>query len=401
MSDGRNKVLQELTSGKILADGSIGFCVVALQFKLFMQKAISHLIGIVIVSGVPLGIFVSVVLNSGGLRKTRANFFLTLLILGLSFSLLHSFTAQSVLSHFSVTAISVGDPTLLIIAPLLWFYVCELTGTRVTLSLNVLYHLLPCIVICVFSLIRKTPFQEIEFKWVTILFWMVVTAQFTIYQFFIHKKWRAYEQWMSQEVSNTENVNIGWVRFFMIVFVLVNLFFLFNLVVVIHMESIPWQSRGVALVFSLSIFALGYKGILQQQVVSVPEELKTETPLPAVATEKKQVDEVLKTKLLAFMETDKPYLDAELTLSGLAQKLNISRGKLSELINEGIGSNFYDFVNYYRVEEVKKLMTDPSKKNYSLLGLAMDAGFKSKSTFNLIFKRVTGLTPTEYKNNLL
>jgi AraC-like DNA-binding protein len=391
----------ELTSGKIPVDGPIGFCVLALQLQLFMQKAISNLIGIVIVSGVPLGIFVSLVLNSGGLRKTRANFFLTLLILGLSFSLLHSFTAQSVLNHFSVTAFSVGDPTLLIIAPLLWFYVCELTGVRVTFSLSVLYHLLPCIAICVFSLIRKTPFQEIEFKWVTILFWISVTTQFTIYQLFIHKKWRAYEKWMSQEISNTENVNIGWVRFFMIVFVLVNLFFLFNLVVVIHMESLPWQSRGVALVFSLSIFALGYKGILQQQVISVPEELKIETPLPAVATEKKQVDEVLKTKLLAFMETDKPYLDAELTLSGLAQKLNISRGKLSELINEGIGSNFYDFVNYYRVEEVKKLMTDPSKKNYNLLGLAMDAGFKSKSTFNLIFKRVTGLTPTEYKNNLL
>ncbi len=364
-----------------------------------MQKAISNLVGIIIVSGVPLGIFVALVLNSDRLRKTRANVFLTLLILGLTFSLLHSFTARSVLSHFSVTAFAIGDPTLLIIAPLLWFYVCELTGIRITFSLNLLFHFIPFIVICVLSLIKKTPFSENEYEWVNISFWVLVTVQFSIYQLFIQRKWRSYQKWMSQEVSNTENSNIGWVRFFMIVFVLVNLFFLFNLFAVIHLENNGWQSQVVAIVFSLSIFALGYKGILQQQIISAPEELKIEAQTSAAPQERKQIDEQLKTKLLAFMETEKPYLDAELTLSSLAKKLNISRGKLSELINEGVGNNFYDFVNHYRVEEVKKLMTDPSKKNYNLLGLAMDAGFKSKSTFNLIFKRISGLTPTEYKRN--
>lgn len=363
-----------------------------------MQKIISNLLGIITVSGVPLGIFVALVINSGGLKKTRANLFLTLLILGLSFSLLHSFTAGPVLSHFSVTAFAIGDPTLLIIAPLLWFYVCELTGKRITFSSNWLYHFIPFVAICVFSLIKKTPFEENELKWVTVSFWVLATAQFSIYQVFIHRKWRAYQKWMNQEVSNTENIDIGWVRFFMIVFVLVNLLFLFNLFAVIHLENTGWQNQLVAVVFSLSIFALGYKGILQQQIATAPEEIKSEIPA-SVAQEKKQIDEHLKTKLLDFMESEKPYLDSELTLSSLAQKLNISRGKLSELINEGTGNNFYDFVNYYRVEEVKRLMADPSKKNYNLLGIAMDAGFKSKSTFNLIFKRVTGLTPTEYKNN--
>ncbi len=364
-----------------------------------MQKTISTVVGIIIVSGVPLGVFVALILNSGGLKKTRANLFLTLLILGLAFSLLHSLTARSVLSHFSVTAFTIGDPTLLIIAPLLWFYVCELTGKRITSSYDLFYHFIPFIAICVLSLIKKTPFDDGEFKWVTILFWMLVTVQFSVYQVFIHRKWRTYQKWMSLEVSNTENINIGWVRFFMIVFVLVNLFFFFNLFAVIHLENTGWQNQLMAVVFSLSIFALGYKGILQQQVTLVPEELKSEMQPPVVQQEKKQVDEHLKTKLLSFMEAEKPYLDAELTLSSLAQKLNISRGRLSELINDGVGNNFYDFVNYYRVEEVKRLMADPSKKNYNLLGLAMDAGFKSKSTFNLIFKRVTGLTPTQYKSN--
>ena len=95
----------------------------------------------------------------------------------------------------------------------------------------------------------------------------------------------------------------------------------------------------------------------------------------------------------------KPYLDPELTLSQLAKDLSISRSQLSQLINDGIGENFYDFVNKYRVEQVKKLMIDPQVKNYNMLGIALEAGFKSKSTFNLIFKRFTGLTPTEYRKN--
>ncbi|HTJ52679.1 MAG TPA: helix-turn-helix domain-containing protein [Cyclobacteriaceae bacterium] len=99
------------------------------------------------------------------------------------------------------------------------------------------------------------------------------------------------------------------------------------------------------------------------------------------------------------MVEKKPYLDAELTLSTLAKDLSMSRNQLSHLINVGVGANFYDFVNKYRVEEVKRLMTDPQVKNFNLLGIALEAGFKSKSTFNLIFKRFTGLTPTEYRKN--
>jgi AraC-like DNA-binding protein len=100
------------------------------------------------------------------------------------------------------------------------------------------------------------------------------------------------------------------------------------------------------------------------------------------------------------MQEKKSYLDPELTLSQLAKDLDIGRSQLSQLINDGIGDNFYDFINKYRVEQVKQLMTDPRVKHFSMLGIALEAGFKSKSTFNLIFKRFTGLTPTEYRKNL-
>jgi AraC-like DNA-binding protein len=151
-------------------------------------------------------------------------------------------------------------------------------------------------------------------------------------------------------------------------------------------------------ILSLSIFALGYKGILQKEIFS---PATSSIPPPDLQRGKPEItDPLLVDKLLTFMANEKPYLDPELSLSSLSQKLGMNRNQLSVLINEGTGDNFYDFINKYRVEEVKRLMVDPSKQNYNLLGLALDAGFKSKSTFNLIFKRFTGLTPTEYRKNI-
>jgi AraC-like DNA-binding protein len=229
-----------------------------------------------------------------------------------------------------------------------------------------------------------------------------VVIQFSCYQVVIHRRWSAYQLFIRQEVSNPENLNISWVRFFMGVFLIINLFFLFSLFVVIHFDGRQWIWQLTALVFSLSVFALGYKGILQKEIF-YPEvrEDKREPGHAVVATPAPQKhDQVAIEKLLQHMREKKPFLDPELTLSSLARQLELGRSQLSQLINDGMGSNFYDFVNRYRVEEVKHLLADPGSKHLSLLGIALDAGFKSKSTFNLVFKRFTGLTPTEYKNNL-
>ncbi|MDP3682733.1 MAG: helix-turn-helix domain-containing protein, partial [Ignavibacteria bacterium] len=68
--------------------------------------------------------------------------------------------------------------------------------------------------------------------------------------------------------------------------------------------------------------------------------------------------------------------------------------------NNQTGENFYKFINKYRIEEVKKLFSDPSRKDYTILAMAYEAGFPSKSSFHNIFKNFTGLTPTEYRNRL-
>jgi AraC-like DNA-binding protein len=309
------------------------------------------------------------------------------------------------MNHFSLRVFNAGDPTFLLIAPLLSFYIDELTGRRVKFSIKALAHLIPffSIVFCSTSfnsLAVSNSFIKIfafHPKLSIVIFWLIVVIQFIGYQIYIQRKWRAYQAVMRQEVSNTENINISWVNFFMAVFMIIDIFFLFALFVVIHLDyaMLLWKLAGI--VFALSVFALGYKGILQREIFYTDDIRSVDLPTPTVPT---KPDQQLIDKLTTHIIEKKSYLDSELTLSSLAKEINMSRTQLSQLINVGLGENFYDFINKYRVEEVKRLMTDPQVKNFNLLGIALEAGFKSKSTFNLIFKRFTGLTPTEYRKNL-
>ncbi len=373
-----------------------------------MNEFLNQLSLVVIYGGILQGLFVVLLLNSGGVRKSRANLFLSILLIALSFSVFHIQYAGRVMNHFSINVHSIGDPTFFLIAPLLWFYINELTGNKIRINLKSVANFIPFIAIICFLLLSKFFISANEFssllnnhnRLLDVLFWIAVFVQFSVYQFFIHRKWLAYQKLMEQEVSNTEDVNISWVEFFMAVFLFINFFFLFSLFAAIHLENIIRPHTIVAIVFSLSVFALGYKGILQKEIFgkTIGEPIMPDhAPLP-IAVEK-IIDQGLINMLFAFMEDKKPYLNAELTLTGLAKDLGISRNQLSYVINDGVGDNFYNFINKYRVEQVKKLMSDPEVQHYNMLGLALEAGFKSKSTFNLIFKRFTGLTPTEYRKN--
>lgn len=102
-------------------------------------------------------------------------------------------------------------------------------------------------------------------------------------------------------------------------------------------------------------------------------------------------------KLLQQFEKERRYLDPELKLEHLARALELPPKTTSYIINEGFGKSFNDLLNEYRVEEVKKRLTDPRFQHYSLLSIGYDAGFNSKATFYRAFKKATGQTPREYR----
>jgi AraC-like DNA-binding protein len=101
-------------------------------------------------------------------------------------------------------------------------------------------------------------------------------------------------------------------------------------------------------------------------------------------------------RLRQLLETEKVYLDADLSLPALAQRAGLSTHELSYVLNEGFGVNFFQFINAYRVAEAQRLLASAQHQHLSMVGIAFEAGFSSKTTFNTTFKKVTGLTPSQF-----
>lgn len=100
------------------------------------------------------------------------------------------------------------------------------------------------------------------------------------------------------------------------------------------------------------------------------------------------------------MDEEKPYLDGDLTIQDISNKTGIPRHYITEILNAKHGRNFFTFINEYRVKEVINRINDPKCQHYTILAIAFDAGFNSKSTFNTFFKAYTGKTPSEYRRGL-
>ena len=166
------------------------------------------------------------------------------------------------------------------------------------------------------------------------------------------------------------------------------------------------------LIFSGYVIAIGYLGMLKSEIFlskdfseSVHElneiqhnsESKNENNKYKRSGLTEERAEEIKGMLLQLMDDKKPYTDSSLTLNKLADMLMVTPHNLSEVINTKLDMNFFDFINQYRVDQVKKNILRYPKEHYTLLGLAMEAGFNSKSSFNSIFKKTTGVTPTEFR----
>ena len=103
-------------------------------------------------------------------------------------------------------------------------------------------------------------------------------------------------------------------------------------------------------------------------------------------------------RLTACMEHEQPYRNGELTLNDLAAQVAMTPHELSQLINEGAGANFADYLNRHRVEALKRALHDPAQAGASILDLALASGFNSKSAMNRAFKKHTGITPGEFRS---
>jgi len=221
-----------------------------------------------------------------------------------------------------------------------------------------------------------------------------------------------YKKSITSYFSDIEKLKLSWLFKFiygvMIIFIFVitlNIIAFFNLIA-------PDFSIYEHIALALFTFILGYFGFLQPDIHNETTKMfqpgSEKKKLEVHSSKKYQRNRLddnernqFKEELLEFIEKNKPYLDSSLTLQDLAEKINITHYHLSQLINDSLGKNFYNFINELRVEHVKHELKKPKNAERRVLDIALESGFNSKSSFNTMFKKVTGTTPTEYKKMIL
>ena len=228
---------------------------------------------------------------------------------------------------------------------------------------------------------------------------------------YVVASWRLYQKylrWLPIERSDTEGVRFDWYRHFLWAIVLAVASALVFFIIGFWVELSYWDIWIQRVIVAAVIYYISFAGYVQVQPRHlVFEEKKEDNPpisdLAVVENEPKiepKIDvqelEKWKTKVENIMQKDKLFLNSELTLSELSDKLNSHNSLISNVINTAFQKNFNDFVNEFRVNVFKEKINDPKLKHLTLLAIAFDCGFNSKSTFNRAVKKATGQMPSEF-----
>lgn len=297
--------------------------------------------------------------------------------------------------------------------PLVFLYVKSLISEEFKLSYKSLLHFIPFTAFLIATLIfidkpilpGKNFFENNQFLPYRIAYgisFFVINTTYVILSFILVYK---HQKNIKNIFSYTsEKITLSWLK-------IVLFSFLFAYIILyitgawylienknFYLKNInPIEFSYIGLTFFS--FAFSFFGFKQLSVYKETSENIKKPKYLSSGLNDETAQEYLE-KLLHLIKTEKPYLDEKLTVSELAEKLNISRHHLTQIISEKLNKNFYTFINEFRIEEVKKMFLDKKKEYYTILAVAYECGFNSKSTFNTLFKKYTGLTPSEYRKKV-
>lgn len=365
-------------------------------------------ISIVILLGIIQGFFIGLLLLMMKSPNRRANRFLGILYFAFSVSISHFFFLRTGLYQAYPHLIRVPFPSLFLFGPLFYFYVRILTDRSTRLRPVHLLHLLPFGLTVLMTLPFYLSGREAKLYYLSNIFeteavhlGMIMGGMQLLHVFAyvlaVRTILRRYDERIRSTKSSIERINLRWLWLCTAFFI--GVFGLILVLIVLQAIGIPTiHVYGIAIpiIVSFIIYLMGYLGLRQPEIFSASEETGSGRKYArSTLTPEKAVQQL--ERLRSFMKQEKPYLESELTLTRLADRLDIPPHHLSQILNESLRQNFFDFVNSYRVEEAKRLLQDPKKSAYTVLAVAEEAGFNSKTAFNTAFKRLTGETPTEYR----
>jgi len=299
--------------------------------------------------------------------------------------------------------------------PLLYLYVRFMTTPERKFNWLALLHFIPFVAFFTVSVIfRSVPlvrdlrnfFVPERLISLRIVYGTCFFLSITVYSTLAFIEISRHQKNLKNLVSYTSGVmTLNWLKIISISFytAYVLLFILGGLNM--FGNFIPFDPYFVIFGFiALFSFAYSFYAIKQPvifgQVVHTNGDDKKETERYSKSGLRESQAEGYLQKLLAFVEKNKPYLDRDLTIHDLASQTGISRHYITQVLNEKHGRNFFTFINEYRVKEVIERFSDPKFNHYTILAIAFDAGFNSKTAFNSIFKSQTGITPSQYRVKL-
>ncbi len=298
--------------------------------------------------------------------------------------------------------------------PLLFLYTGSLTGYITKWKAKYLLHFLPVLIFYgyYFDFFVSTGQEKIEFVEAMIIqtdsffpfvFPAILISGFS-YIFFTFLLFRKHRRNILNNFSySSEKNNLHWLRNLSIGLLVI------WLVVILSNILLDSSQTETAIYITVTIFVvfIGFFGLRQGNIFVNFPVTYLETGLIFEAQKRYSKSGLKEDRAIEIqhlleqlMEEEKLFLDENISLPQLAGKVNIHPNYLSQVINEKYQKNFYDFVNSYRVEEFKQLIAQGKHKKKTFSSLSLDCGFNSKASFNHSFKKITGITPSEFVKSL-
>lgn len=287
--------------------------------------------------------------------------------------------------------------------PALYLYVASITDERFHWRRQHLWHLLAIFctwpLLALFSIdVSALRFENLQHSpvrnWMAHALWYLLKLIPLCYFMAATLRVRRYQASLENHFSSVNGQSLQWLYTLTISFVFAALWSLMVSVFydVLH---IPMGITDNYVSFIL-LLALCYYSLTHAQHVTATNTDDNE-PI-AEAAQTKPLD-ALTRQILKGVEQDQLYLNPTINLEQFARAIGASPRDVSYTINKVFGKNFFEFINFYRIEAAKRLLEDATQQHLTILEILMGAGFNSKSSFQRFFKRFTGLSPTEYREH--
>ncbi len=364
--------------------------------------------------GVFLGITLTIFLLIQRSHKSFANLFLAMIILCYTIFILPGYLYGAHLLQYVPHLSNIGGFIFPILGPLIYFYTKANTQRAFRFYPNDALHFIPFVLFIVvdwkfLTLSGDVKYQQYVLFTETGLYplplWDRIAKVLLSFVYFIFsaRLILRYKQHLSETSTSSNQTYYQWLLLFSSVLLVPTVVVAIIAITQYQLVTVTFFAFSFIL-FIMMVYAaallkprLFHRFPNKMEVVSAEQVAQKKYESSNLRDEQK---EVMVEKLLNYVSTEQPYLEPELTLSELAEQVEIPSHYLSQVINEKIKKSFGDFINSYRIEKAKAMLADDQFSHYTIIATAYEAGFNSKTAFYEAFKKFTGSTPSKYRKSL-